>query len=321
MKEEYASGLLSLSWVKNFYIGFDGKKDRTWKIYITHDKCEKPLMEELQGIFGDKILYFVEFNHVRVASSKNGSSSNFFRGPRSGDQLNVTQRSDGGAISIISVGDIRTREHYAVTCYHVCYMKKLEGSIGQQHQTLKKDCRNDARGCSNATYEYTDGDRRKKLGTFYCGLYNEEHDIALVKLENWNCKDAVKYLDEKNVEKALASREEVFRMFKEMGGSVLVEKIGSDHSEGELFAIDARPWKNGMNRGSYGIRNVSSNKDFLVRGDSGSLLCMKCKDGRKVPFAYVSNKDGGAYYCPNLKESLEALNPEIKPCLGKCGLK
>lgn len=142
----------------------------------------------------------------------------------------------------------------------------------------------------------------------------------MVKLRYLNCSDAVSYFAENGVEKALASRKEVFETFKRMGGSVPVKKFGSvsKHREGELFSVDARPLRNGMNRGFYGVRKIPGQKGFAKRGDSGSLVCMKCKDGRKVPFAYACSRHKGVYYCPNLKFSLEALNPDMKPCLREC---
>ena len=83
---------LRLSWVKSFYIGYDGKKDETWKVYITHSHDEKPSMDELKEIFGDNIDCFVDFIEERVKNDDDDDDDNdeelgFLRGPRPGDAL------------------------------------------------------------------------------------------------------------------------------------------------------------------------------------------------------------------------------------------
>ncbi|XP_028403282.1 uncharacterized protein LOC114526005 [Dendronephthya gigantea] len=289
MKKEYANDLLRLSWVKKFHIGFDGKKDKTWKIYITHDERKTPSMEELEKIFGDKIFYFVDFIQERVVSD---SYSGFLRGPRPGDAVYVSNEPFGGTITILGK-DIYMQKHYAITCYHVCFNGKLkEFDLFESHKEMKREHENGSGNLAGVRYEYSDENGRRVLGTFYRGLYNDEHDIALIQLDEcWGCHDAVNYLEREGVRENLASKREVIENLKKMGGLARVVKFGSvsKDREGELFAIDARPLKNGLNSGFYGIRSLPGKTFFSEPGDSGSLVCMKCKDGRKVPFAYLSN--------------------------------
>ena len=49
----------SLSWVKDFEIGFDDKEEKTWQIYITYVQNKAPSIVELKKIFGVHIVSFV----------------------------------------------------------------------------------------------------------------------------------------------------------------------------------------------------------------------------------------------------------------------
>ena len=307
---------LRLSWVRDFYIGFDSK-EKSWKIYITHGQNQEPSMNELKEIWGDSIYRFVDFIKEQVNEYK---QSDFLRGPRSGDAFD--NENCRGTISILGVGDPRTIKHYAITCYHVCFNEYLPQDCLEAHKILKDDYKRGSPKCTSVTYDFTDEDSRRSLGTFYCGLYDDKHDIALVELHQYlSCTDAITFLNENDVENALASEQEVIEKFKDMDGSIAVEKFGSTTgiSIGELFSVDGGSWLNGMNRDGYRIREMGSKKKFAKKGDSGSLVCMVCKDGKKIPFAYLNLIHSGVYYCINLKSSLEALNADIKPCLGECG--
>ncbi|XP_028403227.1 uncharacterized protein LOC114525962 isoform X3 [Dendronephthya gigantea] len=319
MKKEYKEYLLRLPGVEKIHVGFDGKKDRTWKIYITHSENSQPSMDQLRMIFGNNISCFVEFIEEKV--DKNSRSA-FLRGPRTGDPHHVTNEENRGRgkISILGFGDKRRQKHYAITSYHVCYQGELSGDLFEQHQKLKTDWKNNARGCSGYKYQYQ-GDKPRRLGEFYCGLYNDKNDIALIELDTYlDCNDAVKFLKDQRFDDVLATEKEVTEKFKNMKGTVPVGIFGSETGDrkGNLVEKDAG-FENGMNDGFYGIKDVSDDNIFAEETDSGSLVYMICKDGKKIPFAYLSNIKNGVYYCPNLKSSLEALRSPVKPCLGRCG--
>ncbi|XP_028403315.1 uncharacterized protein LOC114526022 [Dendronephthya gigantea] len=321
MKEEYEKELSRLSWVRDFYIGFDGKKDKTWKIFITHVQNKEPSMKELREIFSVKhVASFVDF--IPEQRKKVTGKSRFLQGPKTGDGIHEENGFSDGKICIICVGDPRTRSHYAMTSYHVCYNNRLPEDLFEAHRDLKRDYQNGSPNCRDVTYRYTDENERGTLGKFYCGLYNDEHDIALVKLESHlSCQHHITFLNRREIETTLASKKDVMEKMEEMLGSVPVKIIGSiiRNGEGILFAINARTTNDGMNKGFYRIRGVGG-ENFAEEGDSGALVYMICDDHKNIPFAYVSNvNERGIYYCGNLKFSLESLNPDMKPCLGQCG--
>ncbi|XP_028403271.1 uncharacterized protein LOC114525992 isoform X2 [Dendronephthya gigantea] len=321
MKKEYKEKLLSLPGVEKIHVGFDGKKDGTWKIFITHSENSQPSMDQLRMIFGNNISCFVEFIQEKV--DKNSRSA-FLRGPRTGDPHHVTGEENGsrGKISILGFGDKHKQKHHAITSYHVCYQGELSGDLFEQHQKLKAASRNNFSECSNGEYKYKDGSGASwRLGTFSCGLYNGKHDIALIELDKYlDCNDAVRFMNQQDFDDALASEKEVAEKFKKMNGTVPVGIFGSETGEriGNLVEKDVA-LKKGMNDGFYGIKDVSDDNIFAEEADSGSLVYMICEDGKKIPFAHLSNMKNGVYYCSNLKSSLEALASSVNPCLCRCG--
>ena len=309
--------------MKYFSISFDIKKDKTWKIYITYDQDQEPCMKELEKIFGDNIFCYVELIQERVDDEYSG----FLRGPKPGDELqnNVTC----GTIGILGVEDDGSKNHYATTCYHVCFQKKLPKNYLDAHKILKEDYEIGSPECVDVTYQYTNEEGTKRLGTFDRGLYDNEHDIALIKLKEKldspltkDCNNAITFLRGENLEEALLGEEEagnkIMEKLKEHG-LVRVGKFGSvtRHTEGELVSIDGGPLSNDMSSAFYGIRKIRGEENFAEPGDSGSLVYMIC-DGEKMPFAYLQSKHGSLYCCPNLKSGLEALNFSFIPCIGEC---
>ena len=307
-----------LSWVKYFSIGFDINKDKTWKIYITYDQDQKPCMEDLEKIFGDNIFCFVDLIQEQVDDYKD---SGFLRGPKPGDKLK--NGSFSGTIGILGVADRNSKLLFATTAYHVCFQKELSGEFFEDHKKMKEDCKKGSPECANVFYKYTNEKRTENLGKFHHGIYNDKHDIALIELqEKLDCRDAVTFLEQKTLEKALLSEEEAGRKIKEKlkkDGFVPVGKFGwvTKHTEGKLVSIDGGPLSNEMESAFYGIRKMRGKGNFAEEGDSGSLVYMIC-DGKKMPFAYIQSKHGSLYCSPNMKSALDALNLSITPCLGEC---
>ena len=192
------------------------------------------------------------------------------------------------------------------------------------HKTMKKAYCNGSSECG--IYQYANGNVLRRLGTFDHGLFNDEHDIALIKLDkDLKCKDAVIFFEINRVKGAFASERKVIEEFKKrnVNGSVPVVKFGAATKEtkGELFAVDGsyRRKHGRINDVHYKIR-MKDGKVFALKGDSGALVCMIGKGGEKMPFAYLIRKSSkNDFYCANLKSGFKKLSSSIKPCLRECG--
>ncbi|XP_028417492.1 uncharacterized protein LOC114541895 [Dendronephthya gigantea] len=317
------------SWIKDFHIGIDeGKK--SWQMSITYARNTEPSMEDLKKLFGDNIASFVEFIQESDDEDEERlrTSSCFLRAPSSGDTLYV-QNEERGTIAVLAAQVRSNKKHYAITSYHVCYcFNDLPENIFEAHNKLKEDCcSNDAAGCIGSRYEYMN--QETVLGVFECGLYDDKNDIGLIQLTpELTCVDAIAVLVNE-VESQLLSKKQVWEIFKtymKMGKLPKVKKYGSesDETEGELFAITTSCLPNDMNLGFYKIRGKHAD-DFARKGDSGALVCI-VHESKNLPFAIVSNHvpNANVYYCPNLHQSIEALNKKyswinIKPCIRQCG--
>jgi hypothetical protein len=72
-------------------------------------------------------------------------ASHFLRGPRSGDELcNVNEECGDSSIGILAARVLGEENHYATTCYHVCFNKTLSEDINTAHNTLKEDYKNNS---------------------------------------------------------------------------------------------------------------------------------------------------------------------------------
>ena len=322
--------IYSLSWIEDFYVGVTSEPEKSWQIFITCAPNTVPSMADLKKKFGTNIASFVEFIQESVDEDSKDSkesvpSSSYLRGPISGDELCVQESKSCGAIGIITGDD---KKHYATTCYHVCFKEDFpKDDIKKGHEILKQDYANESKGCKGATCVYTTGQGETLLGQFCHGLYDDNHDIALIELEpSINCSDTVQFLADKSIKPVLANKKEVKDMLFE--AELPVEIIcRQEPTKGELFALT------GVRRGPkylrcYRIRRTDG-RDFATEGDSGSLVYL-IYENEKIPFAYVcmvipESKDKVVYYCRSMNHSIEELikthMPEssMKPCLLKCG--
>ena len=322
----------SLPWVKEFYIGVAREPEKSWQIYITCAKDKVPSMVDLKKLFGVEIASFVDFiqESAKEDSAENGcesSSACYLRGPVSGDELRI-QADNGncGTIGILTVAG----EHYATTCYHVCYTDEIpENDIETGHTILKQDCVDESPGCIGTKYVYGPSNRQRLLGQFYSGLYDDNHDIALIKLDaSLNCHDMLEFCANENIRPDLEGKTEVAKkLYANAYGELPVEIIRTENRQGKLFGVTSTKDKPGYKR-CYQIR-ATGETPFAVQGDSGSLVCL-VYGGEKIPFAYVcmripeSNPEGestrNVYYCRSLKSSMEKLlgRRRWQPCLQQC---
>jgi hypothetical protein len=232
-----------------------------------------------------------------------------------------------GAIGILTGGG---KKHFATTTYHVCFKEDFpKDDIKKGHEILKEDYANKSQGCKGATCVYATEQEKKLLGQFSCGLYDDNHDIALIELQpTINCSDTVEFLANKSIRPALASKKEVKDMFYEMV-ELPVEIIKQRKpKKGKLFAATGVT-RGARNKRCYRIKRIGET-DFAKEGDSGSLVYL-VYEGEKIPFAYVCmvipESDKVIYYCRSMAHSMEQLikehsrdvNSDMKPCLGKCG--
>ncbi|CAB4031693.1 Hypothetical predicted protein [Paramuricea clavata] len=332
MKEKYEDELASLPWVQDFYIGVASEPEKSWQIYITCAHSKVPSMADLKKIFGVNISYFVDFVEKSIdEDSKRSKESlpcpSYLRGPISGDELCVQEGKGGyGAVGILTNDN---EKHYATTCYHVCFKNDLpENDIKEGHKILMQDCANESKGCQGATCVYTTDQHTRELGRFCYGLYNDNHDIALIGLDrSINCSDMVKFLGEKSINPALASKKEVKDMLFEK--KVLpIEIIRPVKIRGILFTATGVDVKRCPKyKRCYRIK-IPDNTPSPSEGDSGSLVYLLYED-EKIPFAYLcmvipgSDKEN-VYYCRSLNDSIEELirkfqlQRRIKPCLREC---
>ncbi|CAB4019280.1 Hypothetical predicted protein [Paramuricea clavata] len=82
----------------------------------------------------------------------------------------------------------------------------------------------------------TDQQHTRELGQFWYGLYNDNHDIALIGLDpSINCSDIVKFLGKKSIRPGLASKKEVkLKLFEKK--ELPIEIIRAVKIRGILFA-------------------------------------------------------------------------------------
>ena len=332
MKQEYEDKLLSLPWVEEFYIGVTHEPEKSWQIFITCAPNTVPSMADLKKTFGTNIASFVHFIQESIDEKSKDSKeflpspSYLVRGPISGDKFCVEGPKGGyGSIGIIT-GD--SKKHYATTCYHACFIGDFpKNDIKKGHKILKEDYANGSPRCKGATCVYTTEQKpQPKLGQFCHGLYDDNHDIALIELEpSVNCSDMAEFLAKKTISPALADKKQVKDMLFEMK-ELPVEIICPAPTKGVLFAVTGvrRCTKN---KRCYRIRR-NGKKDFATEGDSGSLVYL-IYQGEKIPFAYVCmvipEPGEVVYYCRSMDHSIKQLikrhipKSSMQPCLEKCG--
>ena len=282
-------------------------------------------MVDLKELFGIEIALFVDFERVQEDGTDDEEFC-YLRGPISGDELCAQEENGGyGGIGVLTSDG---PNHYATTCYHVCFKLDLPEDNG--HQILKEDYENGSPGCEDVTCVYTTEDGRLSLGKFLCGIYDDNHDIAFIQLEpSLNCADTIEFLSrEISIVPDLADKLEVREMFIDSDKEMRVEIIRPrrNSTEGILFAVTGRP-RCPRNKRCYRIRKMGK-RSFSKKGDSGSLVYLIYNE-KKIPFAYVcmADKERGkiVYYCRNLSHSIDELITQHqldtnikKPCLREC---
>ena len=281
-------------------------------------------MVDLKELFGIEIALFVDFERVQEDGTDDEEFC-YLRGPISGDELCAQEENGGyGGIGVLTSDG---PNHYATTCYHVCFRLDLPEDNG--HQILKEDYENGSPGCEDVTCVYTTEDGSLSLGKFLHGIYDDNHDIAFIQLEpSLNCADTIEFLSKENsIVPDLANKRKVKEKFIDSDKEMRVEIIRpTSNSTGILFAITGRK-RCPRNKRCYRIRRTG-NRSFSKKGDSGSLVYLIYNE-EKIPFAYVcmADKDEGetVYYCRNLSFSIDKLTKKhglginIKqPCLREC---
>ncbi|XP_028403218.1 uncharacterized protein LOC114525956 [Dendronephthya gigantea] len=295
--DKYENDLLSLRWVEEYYIGVASEPEKSWQIYITCAKNKLPSMKDLKKLFGVNIASFVDFCQEDV-----DRTPQFTRGPASGNEVfNPEYRVfNHGSIGVVFSGE---KNHYATTSYHVCYNGRLPKDISKAHQILKDDCENGSPRCQGVTCLYVNSGRSVDLGSFNCGLYDDNHDIALLEMnEKLNCSDMVNFLKGLNLRPDLADIAEVKSMFYE--GHLPVERVSPEPRRGVLFGIRAVTRCPRYKR-CYKIKGTEQDS-FASQGDSGSLIYL-IYERENIPFAYLSFALDNVFHARNLKESVKEL--------------
>ena len=202
--------------------------------------------------------------------------------------------------------------------------KKDEEQKGEGEEKRESRARNENKGCM--------------LGTFLWGVYNERHDIALIKLrKKLNCSCTMSDI---NCSK-LPSKKKIVGIWKECKGKLTVEKTGitTGTTEGIFSGFNFCEIKMGGRdiRKGYIIKNKDDSRPFSAGGDSGALVKLvpsenedeKNEDEKdeknemKIPFAYiVISATTAETFCHNLRSSLNEYKHfkrgRMKACLGSC---
>ena len=179
-----------------FDIGITRKPETSWQIYITCTKDKVPSMLDLKNLFGVEISSFVDFLQESVEEDSEGNEEDL-GGPISG--CKIKNDTGYGGIGILTTAQNR---HYATTCYHVCYKNddfRQTRDQNKKHKILLEDYNiHNSQGCQGVTCRYKKDER--PFGEFYCGLYADEHDIALIQLKpDLDCSTMPKFLEGKNI--------------------------------------------------------------------------------------------------------------------------
>ena len=161
------------------------------------------------------------------------------------------------------------------------------------------------------------------LGTFVWGVYNEKHDICLIKLPpNLNCSCTMSDITYSE----LSENKDIVEKYK-IYGEVKVEKTGfyTGTTEGIFCGFNFCELKKGGRdiRNGYLIKNKDNSRPFSAPGDSGALVKLVPPNNEKIPFAYiVHSTTTGQTFCLNLRSSLNKCKRfkegRVKACLGSC---
>ena len=312
-----------MPWVKEFYIGVAREPEKSWQIYITCATNKVPSMVDLKKFFGVEIASFVDFIQESAdedsKDNEESRSASYLRGPISGDELRIQE--DGGncgTIGIITNAD----RHYATTCYHVCYALNdvTEDDIPKGHEILKRDSQQGSPGCIGTRYVYGPAYGQVTLGQFHHGLYDDDHDIALIELdESLDCADMLGFITSENIRPVLAGKREVTELFFN-NEELPVEIIRTETKHGTLFGLTGTT-ESPAYKHCYRVKTTGETP-FAKKGDSGSLVYLVHKR-EKIPFAYLcmripDDTSTNVYYCRNLSYSIGKLLRRHTPCLRQC---
>ena len=285
-------------------------------------------MLDLKNLFGVEISSFVDFLQESVEEDSEGNEEDL-GGPISG--CKIENDTGYGGIGILTTAQNR---HYATTCYHVCYKNddfRQTRDQNKKHKILLEDYNiHNSQGCQGVTCRYKKDER--PFGEFYCGLYADEHDIALIQLKpDLDCSTMPKFLEGKNIRLTLADKEEIGDIFWPNGKwPVQIIPPGKNPvKHGNLISVSHKGKRRPRCYRCYRIEDVQGkDSPFASQGDSGSLIYL-INGNEKIPFAYVcivrEEKEQNIYYCRNLSFSIDELIEEKKlddsfknPCLQRC---
>ena len=185
------------------------------------------------------------------------------------------------------------------------------GKVEEKEEQGKSRARNENKECI--------------LGTFFWGVYNDEHDISLIKLrQKLNCSCTISDITYSE----LSEKKDIVEKFKRYG-EVKVEKSGSrtGTTEGIFAGFGFCELNKGGRdiRKGYIIKDKDDSRPFSAPGDSGALVKLVLSNNEKIPFAYIVNSTTtGQTFCLNLRSSLNKCKHfkkgRMKACLGSCAV-
>ena len=264
--------------------------------------------------------------------------------PTSGDGIYIDGKIPKSfcSLGILVNGLGEDKNLYATTCFHGLYNgeklvddggNKLE--FGERFDKRKKECEDQNSKTYSTSYCFrskpykkcTDetSEKGSSLGKFYAGIYDEKHDLGIVKVDksvtcNGTIPETVEYdhLTEK---------------------CYIGKKIKENRSQQKSLSVFKTGFKTGLTTGmlDYGYTKKNSKNKvlfkqayrvdvaevtfmpaFMEEGDSGSLVMWKDEYDNKWPFAYcvgsISSIVGEAlphereYVCFSLIDSLRECN-------------
>ena len=315
-----------------FGIGGPNEECNALHLMVTCESGKVPCMAELKKKIGENIVFYVEFIPGIEESFQylvNRHSDNALpRNPMSGDGIYIEGDSVEryGTVCIFVFTFNEAEKHFALTCYHVCYGKKLPDNKAKAHKTLTRDSRNNKSPTRSSKLCYIarrmheeveghdenhNGMQEEKLpngnheeerdeqgnneteghllGKFVWGKYDDYHDICVVQLDDFN--DCTCIIPDINLNK-IATKTDIAR---ELGKSnrLIVEKTGctSGTTRGILYKQGycfLRGKKGPKLQQGYLVINENADEPFAMPGDSGALVKLVLADNRKLPFAYLT---------------------------------
>ena len=327
-----------MEWIRSF--GITGKNDNvcTAHLIITTEPDMKPSMKALQERFGDEIKFYVDlvagkasitlsFHMNHALNNNNGVDRREQSPPKSGDAIYIEKKESYGSLCMFAKKQ-NSHTFYALTSYHVLHNgEEYPDDFGEHFKELKSKCSD--RKTTHTLYSYRSQvnvknavGRMQFLGKFHKGIYDNEHDLGVVKVRgDVECDNTITEIEGDNL-----TEKEVLKQILNGKNFPDVLKNGSETGlttgNLDMYCFHHIYKRVLVIKKAYIVKVKEGEEAFMKEGDSGSLVLWKDENGKKHPFAYCCRRISALddpvhkhqYICFSLKDSLKACDPELIPC-------